>query len=155
MKYLIPALLLLLALPTWARDAAPDLLGADDIAALTAPPEHGERIIALWSLSCIYCEPHMQALARWQQNHPDDVELVLVATDGPTQRRAVAKRLKEAGVSEYRSYVYAEATPMRLNYLIDPDWGGVLPHTVVIHADGHRETRSGALNDKQLQQWLP
>jgi len=145
----------LLLLPALATAASLQPLTAADVPALLAPPAHGERLIALWALDCAYCEPNLQALARLQQAHPQAIELVTVATDDMTHRQAIEKRLQAAGMTAWPARAYAEATPERLNYLIDPDWGGETPRVLVIRADGSREGYSGALTTKQLQTLAP
>jgi iron complex outermembrane receptor protein len=143
------------ALPAFAHGAPPTLLAAADVPALVKPPAHGERIIALWALDCAYCEPNLAALARLKHAHPKNIELVLVATDGPAHRDAVATRLKQMGMAAHPARLYAEPTPQRLDYLIDPDWGGETPRTLVIRADGTRIAISGELTPKQLERVAP
>jgi hypothetical protein len=130
-------------------------LAAADVPALLAPPTHGERLIALWALDCAYCEPNLQALARLQQAHPQSIELVTVATDDMAHRQAIEKRLQAAGMAAWPARAYADATPERLNYLLDPDWGGETPRVLVIRADGSRAGYSGELTAGQLQALTP
>jgi hypothetical protein len=151
----IVLLLLCCALPVSARAVSPELLSAADVPALVKPPARGERIIALWALDCAYCEPNLAALAKLQRAHPRDVRLVLVATDGPAMRDAVAARLEQMRMTDYPARLYAEAGPERLDYLIDPDWGGETPRTLVIRADGTRIAISGELTPAQLQRIEP
>lgn len=148
MKRWIVALLLLPGLAT-AGSLQP--LGVADVPALLAPPARGARVIALWALDCAYCEPNLQALARLQRAHPKTIELVTVATDDLTQRDAIEKRLRDAGMTAWPARAYADATPERLNYLLDPDWGGETPRVLVIRADGLRQGYSGELTPKQLR----
>lgn len=145
----------LLMLPALATAASLKPLTAADIPALLAPPAHGERLIALWALDCAYCEPNLQALARLQQAHPQAIELVTVATDDMAHREAIEKRLHAAGMSAWPARAYAGATPERLSYLLDADWGGETPRVLVIRADGSREGYSGELTAKQLQALAP
>jgi hypothetical protein len=142
--------LLFLALPLVAQAAAPTVLSATDVAALVKPPAHGDRIIALWALDCAYCEANLQALAKLQKAHPHDIDLVTVATDNIAQADAIEQRLQAAGVAEYPARAYADAEPDRINYLIDPTWGGETPRVLVIRADGSRVGISGALTAAQL-----
>jgi iron complex outermembrane receptor protein len=152
MRHLLPALLLALASPAFAHAASPTALSAADVPALLKPPAHGERIVAIWALDCAYCEANMQALAKLQRAHPHGIELVTVATDDIAQQRgALARRLHAAGMDAYPARAYAAATPERINYLIDPNWGGETPRTLVIHADGTRMGISGALTPEQLR----
>jgi hypothetical protein len=148
-----PWLLLLLALLPLAaaHGAALTALSASDIPALLKPPAQGKRIIALWALDCAYCEPNLQALATLQQAHPRQIELVTVATDSIEQHDLLSARLKAAGMLAWPARAYADDTPERINYLLDPQWGGEMPRTLVIRADGSRQSFSGALSPAQLQ----
>lgn len=152
MKGWLAALLLVPALAT-ASSLTP--LTASDIPALLAPPAHGERLIAFWALDCAYCEPNLQALARLQQAHPQAIELVTVATDDVAHGPAIEKRLAAAGMTAWPARAYADATPERLNYLLDPEWGGETPRVLVIRADGSRHGYSGELTTKQLRALTP
>ena len=153
MKYWLGALLLSLAAIARAGTLQP--LRAGDVPALLAPPAHGERLLALWALDCASCEPNLQALARLQQAHPQAIELVTVATDDMAQRQAIEKRLHAAGMDAWPARAYADAMPERLNYLLDPEWGGETPRVLVIRADGSRQGYSGELTAKQLQAIAP
>ncbi|MGN2242286.1 hypothetical protein ACFWZU_02115 [Frateuria sp. GZRR33] len=146
-----PWLVALLLLPGLATAGSLKPLSATDVPALLAPPAHGERLIALWALDCAYCEPNLQALARLQQAHPKSIELVTVATDDMAHAKAIEKRLATAGMTAWPARAYADATPERLNYLLDPEWGGETPRVLVIRADGSRQGYSGELTEKQLQ----
>jgi hypothetical protein len=128
-----------------ALAAPPVALSASDVKALIAPPAKGERIVALWALDCAYCEENLAALATWQRQHAN-VDLVFVATDSMGERDVLSARLKAAGLDAVPSRAYADATPERINYLIDADWGGETPRTLVIRADGTRRAFSGALS---------
>jgi len=145
----------LLLLPALATAGSLKPLTATDVPALLAPPAHGERLIAVWALDCAYCEPNLQALARLQQAHPDTIELVTVATDDIAHGAAIEKRLAAAGMARWPARAYADATPERLNYLLDPEWGGETPRVLVIRADGSREGYSGELTARQLQVLVP
>ncbi|MGN6283053.1 hypothetical protein [Frateuria sp.] len=148
-------LVALLLLPGLAMAGSPKPLSAADVPALLTPPAHGERLIALWALDCAYCEPNLQALARLQQAHPKSIELVTVATDDMAHAPAIEKRLAAAGMTAWPARAYADATPERLNYLLDPEWGGETPRVLVIRADGSRQGYSGELTEKQLQALTP
>lgn len=148
---LITLLALALALPAFAQAGTLTALTPAEVPALLKPPAHGERILAIWALDCAYCESNMQALAKLQQAHPHQITLVTVATDDITQRQAIEQRLHHAGLDAYPARAYAAITPDRINFLIDPDWGGETPRTLVIHADGSHLGISGELTPQQLQ----
>ena len=148
-------LALCLALPFAAQAGAPVALKAEDVPALLKPPAHGLRVLALWSLDCAYCESNLQALQKLQRKHPREIELIAIATDSVTESAALQQRLHAAGVDALPSRAYADATPERINYLIDPNWGGELPRTLIIHADGSRQGISGQLTPDKLSPLTP
>ena len=155
MRHLLTILLLTVAATAFAGGFAIEPLGANDVAALLKPPARGERIVMLWSLDCVYCEPNMQALAKLQRAHPRHIRLVTVATDSIAQRARIAGRLEAAGMQGYPTRAYTESSPARINFLIDPTWGGELPRTIVIRAGGSRTAISGELTEKQMAQIAP
>ncbi|PTR25519.1 hypothetical protein C8J98_11176 [Luteibacter sp. OK325] len=138
---------LAVAMPAFA--APPVALAPTDVEALVAPPAKGVRIVALWALDCAYCEENLSALATWQRQHAG-VDLVFVATDSIGQRDVLSARLRAARLDTVPSRAYADATPDRINYLIDASWGGETPRTLVIHANGTRKAFSGALNAERI-----
>jgi hypothetical protein len=142
-------LLAALALTGPAFAAPPAAIAATDVKDLVAAPAKGVRIVALWALDCAYCEENLSALATWQRQHAN-VDLVFVATDSIGQRDVLAARLKAAGLDSVPARAYADATPDRINYLIDPNWGGETPRTLVIRADGTRKAFSGALSAERI-----
>lgn len=133
--------------------AAPLPLGTGDVASLIAVPTQGTRLVAIWSLDCAYCEQNLSTLRAYQRNHAD-VDLVFVATDPVSQSTALEARLRAAKLDDVPSRAYAESTPDRLNFLIDPAWGGETPRTLVIKADGTRRAYSGALDLSRLEKLL-
>lgn len=148
--------LLCCALPAFAGGVQVTALSAAEVPALLKPPGHGERVIMLWALDCAYCEPNMQALARLQKAHHGEIELVTVDIDDiRTARAAIAKRLAAAGMQGYAARAYTALAPERMNFLIDPDWGGETPRTMVIRADGTRTAISGDLTPQQLRRIEP
>jgi len=149
MKRLV--LIVALLFPVLAMAGTLQPLAAGDIAALLKPPTHGERIIALWALDCAYCEPNLEALAKLQRAHPRDIELVIVTTDSIKRRRAIEARLQHMKVDGLPNRAYAEAMPERLNFLLDPTWGGETPRVLVIRADGSRLGISGELTPAQMR----
>jgi hypothetical protein len=142
-------LLAALAVTTPAFAAPPAALAPADVKTLVAPPTRGVRVIALWALDCAYCEENLSALLAWQRQHAD-VDLVFVATDSIGQRDVLSARLKAADLDAVPSRAYVDATPDRINYLIDPTWGGETPRTLVIRPDGTRKAFSGALNAERI-----
>lgn len=143
--------LLTLAVPTFAQAASPAALRAEDVPALLKPPTRGVRVLAIWALDCAYCESNLQALGRLQHAQPDAIELITIATDSIDQSDMIATRLHTAVMDAWPARAYADATPERINYLIDPNWGGETPRTLVIRADGTRLGISGELTPAKLK----
>ena len=150
MKYLLFACAMLLPSLSMAGSLQP--LTAADVPALLRAPAHGERIIALWALDCAYCEPNLDLLDKLQRSHADDVELIIVATDSIEQREAIEARLRQMKMDVHPIRAYAEASPERINFLLDPQWGGETPRVLVIRADGSRLGISGALTPAQMKE---
>jgi hypothetical protein len=152
MKYLLLAFALLLPSLSMASSLQP--LTAADVPALLKAPAHGERVIALWALDCAYCEPNLEALAALQRANPHDIELIIVTTDSIALRAAIEARLRSMKMDAYPARAYAEASPERINFLLDPQWGGETPRVLVIRADGSRRGISGALTPAALHKLL-
>lgn len=144
-------LALALALPLAVQAGAPVALSAQDVPALLKPPAHGVRVLALWGLDCAYCEANLQALQQLQRAHPREIELIAIATDNVSESAALKQRLHAAGVDTLPARAYADATPERINYLLDPNWGGELPRTLIIRANGTRNGISGQLTADKLK----
>ena len=142
-------------LPALACAGTLQPLAAADVPALLQPPAHGMRILALWSLDCAYCEPNLEALAALQRADPRGIELVTVTTDSIQLRTAIEARLRSMKMDVYPARAYAEASPERINFLLDPNWGGETPRVLVIRADGSRRGISGALTPAQLHKLRP
>lgn len=127
------------------RADALELLDATRAAALTQTST--PRIVALWSLDCAYCDGNLRKLAALARERTFD--FVAVATDAPERRADVEARLASLALGDAATWLYGEASPERLNYRIDADWGGELPRTIIIGA-GERLGLSGALTDAQI-----
>jgi hypothetical protein len=69
-----------------------------------------------------------------------------------SQRGALEARLKAAHLDTVPSRAYGEPTPDRINFLIDPTWGGETPRTMIVKADGTRRALSGALTAERIAQ---
>ncbi|HEV7122418.1 MAG TPA: hypothetical protein VGN24_03210 [Rhodanobacter sp.] len=153
MKRLLLTLAMLFPVLAMAGPLQP--LAASDIATFLKPPAHGERIIALWALNCAYCESNLEALAKLQRAHPRDLGLVMLPTDGIERRQAISARLRHMKMDGHSNRAYADAAPERLNFLLDPSWGGETPRVLLIRADGSRLGISGQLPLAQLHKIFP
>jgi iron complex outermembrane receptor protein len=148
MKPLILLISLLFAFP--AASAPLEPLAARDVPALLKPPARGVRVIELWALYCVYCETNLRELAALSASRAD-IEAVTISTDNIGQGDAIVKRLRSAQAESVPARAYADTSPQRLNYLIDPHWGGETPYTLAIFADGSTRSTSGTLTAAQLE----
>lgn len=158
MRRLLPLVLLVFAVAALAQPPITVTpLTPAEIPALLKPPAHGERILMFWALDCVYCEPNMRALAKLQRAHPRRIEFVTIDTDDiHTNHAAIVKRLTEVGgMHGFGALAYTEAAPQRMNFIVDPNWGGVLPHTIVVFANRKRIATNGLLTPKQLRSITP
>ncbi|HET7662174.1 MAG TPA: exo-alpha-sialidase [Rhodanobacteraceae bacterium] len=126
-------------------------LTAAGVPKLLRAPTKGKRVIALWALDCIWCEADLKALDALHRKHPD-IEVVTVSTDDISQKKAILQRLRAADATHVPAMAYATVTPQRLNYLIDPNWAGTTPHTLIIDASGSVKALNGQLTVMQLKQ---
>lgn len=148
-RALFLAVSLLIAFTASAAPLEP--LTAQGVQRLLAPPARGVRVIELWALYCVYCETNLRELARLSASDPE-VQAVTVSTDDISNARdAIVERLRSAHAAAVPALAYTEASPERLNYLIDPGWGGETPRTLVIGSDGSRRAVSGTLTYAQLR----
>lgn len=151
MKHLLIATLLLLAAPVMASQIQP--LTASDIPALLKAPTQGVKVIEFWALDCAYCETNMKAVAALQARR-QNVQVILVATDHIAHADALDQRLAHVGVGDLPARAYAGTSRQRMDYLIDPNWAGITPRTLVIHADGTRRSAVGELTPERLRKLI-
>lgn len=149
-KLFIPLISLLVAFPAVSAALELEPLRAKDVPELLKPPAQGVRVIELWSLYCVYCEANLRELASLS-SADTEVHAVTVNIDDIGQRNDIAKRLKSANAESVPARAYAEASPQRMNYLIDPHWGGETPRTLIIRADGSRQAVSGILTGARFK----
>ena len=124
-----------------------------DVAQLLQPPARGVKGIELGALDCAYCETNLRAVATLAARR-SDVEAFAVATDDIAHAEALAARLRTAGAAEIHARAYTGASRQRMDFLVDPGWGGETPRTLVIHADGSHHAASGELTPERLRKLL-
>lgn len=143
------AVLFLAVFAGGASAAAVQPLTPSGVADLLQPPARGVKVIELWALDCAYCETNLRAVAELAAAR-DDIEAIAVATDNIAHADALATRLKTAGAADIAARAYTGTSRQRMDFLIDPNWGGETPRTLVIHADGSHRAASGELTPERL-----
>jgi thiol-disulfide isomerase/thioredoxin len=110
-------------------------------------------IVILWSIDCPPCLKEFALLQQLKEEIPKD-GLVLIATDNTEYSDSVHKLLSEFQLENMDNWIFADATPERLRYSIDPAWYGELPRAYFYNKSHQRFSHSGSLTKKQLQEWL-
>jgi len=115
---------------------------------------HRERayVLALWSVACAHCPQELAVLGQFAREHPR-LPVVLVSTDTPQDREAIAAALAGYGLGGTEHWVFADDYTEALRHAIDPRWGGELPRTYLVARDGSRIGLSGRVSPGHLRAW--
>lgn len=109
-------------------------------------------ILGLWSLTCAHCQEELATLGKISAKFPG-LKLVLVSTDNPEEKGAIAATLGERSLQQAEAWVFADDFAERLRFEVDKKWRGELPRTYVYDAGGSAKGMSGALDPAQLERW--
>lgn len=151
MKRLWVALLLLLALPSWAGELKP--FGHGSMAQIAAAREGKPFILGFWSISCSHCQEDLALLGEFSQKHPT-AQVVLVSTDTPEDSAAIGATLQRHGLGSGEAWVFADAFADRLRFEVDRKWYGELPRTYFYDAAHGVTAFSGKLDAGRLERWV-
>jgi peroxiredoxin len=128
-----------------------ETIDAAGVAKLVANPTNKYRLINIWSTTCAPCVeefPGLVSVARRMGLRP--FELITISTDAPEDKAKAEAFLKKnhaglpghlsAGLEKEgrktNSYLYTEASMGPLIKVLDPEWKGTQPHTVLIAPGG-------------------
>lgn len=131
-------------------------LHARDVPALLQTGQARPLIVEIWSLECSYCRDNIARIAQWRRAAKRNVDVVMVAMDGPDQaemlNRALAPLARDGkvGLARVPQYANAEDMPERLRAALDPGWQGEMPRTIILRPDGKRHASSGLLTPQTL-----
>lgn len=123
-----------------AKVAALEVFAANAFAQSVLGPRKGRLVVvnfwATWCAPCVKELPEFEAAAK--ELKKTNVDVVLVSADGADSAKTrVPKFLKKRGVS-LPVYVNADVDPEELIAVVDPDWSGALPYTVIFDEKGKR-----------------
>jgi len=144
----------------WAQEEVA-LLTADE-AALRDVVKNGSnklRLVNAWATWCGPCVtefPELITINRMYRGR--DFEVVTVSADAPEKREAALTFLKSQQAST-RNLIFGTGDPYAMIELVDPEWQGALPYTMLVAPGGKVIYRSqGAFDPLRLKKaivgWL-
>ncbi len=110
-------------------------------------------VLAMWSLSCAYCQEELKVLSGLVRAHPN-LGIVLISTDTPQESQAIVATLSRHRLPRAEAWVFGDTFVERLRYEVDPTWRGELPRSYLYGADGRRQAFSGGLSRQTLEHWV-
>lgn len=111
-------------------------------------------VLALWSVDCPPCMVELELLGRMRDQYPGELPLVLVSTDDIALQADAEDFLKDYGLDDMPSWMFADDYAAPLRYSIDPQWFGELPRSYHFDAEHQFEAHSGIMTEAQLRGWL-
>jgi len=117
------------------------------------------RLVNAWATWCGPCVtefPELMAINRMYRGR--DFEVVTISADAPEKREAALAFLRSQQAST-RNLIFATGDPYAMIELVDPEWQGALPYTMLVAPGGKVIYRSqGAFDPLQLKKavvgWL-
>jgi thiol-disulfide isomerase/thioredoxin len=105
------------------------------------------RLVNVWATWCGPCVQEFPALLAIDREYRGPgFELVTISADEPARRESALAFLRQQHASA-RNVIFAKDDPEALVDLIDPEWAGELPHTILIAPGGRVIYRSDAAFD--------
>ncbi len=124
-------------LKKWAAEPVTlETTDAAGIKELVKNPTKKLRLVNVWATWCGPCVtefPDLVALHRTYRGR--NVEVVTISADQPEAKAAALEFLTKEQASS-RNVVFDKGDPYALIDLVDPEWRGALPHTILIAPGG-------------------
>ena len=95
----------------------------------------------------------LDLLGRLRNQYPD-LPLVLVSTDDIAIQADAEDFLKDYGLEDMTSWMFADDYAEPLRFSIDPQWFGELPRSYHFDAEHQFQAHSGIMTEAQLRTWL-
>ena len=106
-------------------------------------------VLVLWSVNCSACMKEMEVLRDLHQERKN-LNIVMLSTDDVSERDDVVAVLRQKGIAELESWVFAESNSQLLRYEIDPTWYGEIPRTYFFDAQHQRRGISGKISKQEF-----
>ena len=151
MKTFLALALALMSFSAWGADPQPFVRGSWQ----EIRKEHSGRpmIVHFWGLTCGPCLVELPQWGEFIRDRPA-AEIVMVAADSVIEGApAIASTLAKAGCSDVESWMFTDPFSERLNYEVDPQWGGELPYTLLVGRDGSTTGILGKADFSQMREW--
>lgn len=137
----------------WAAEpVALDAVDEADIKEIVRNPTKKLRLVNVWATWCGPCVtefPELVTINRMYRGR--DFELVTISADPPEKREAALEFLQKQQASS-RNGLFSKGDPYALIDVVDPEWRGALPHTILIAPGGKVIHRSeGAFDPLRLK----
>ncbi|MFI5005955.1 MAG: redoxin domain-containing protein [Solirubrobacterales bacterium] len=137
----------------WAAEPV-SLDAVDEVAIREIVKNPGKklRLVNVWATWCGPCVtefPELVTINRMYRGR--DFELVTISADPPEKREAALEFLQKQEASS-RNTLFSKGDPYALIDVVDPEWRGALPHTILIAPGGKVIHRSeGAFDPFRLK----
>lgn len=137
----------------WAAESV-GLEAVDEagIKELLKNPTKKLRLVNVWATWCGPCVtefPELVTIHRMYRGR--DFEVVTISADSPEKTETAREFLKKQEAST-RNLIFAKGDPYALIEVVDPEWRGALPHTILVAPGGKVIHRSeGAFDPLRLK----
>jgi peroxiredoxin len=138
-----------------AEPVALDEVDAAELKAIVANKTENYRLINLWSITCIPCiaeQPEFVTINRmYRRRH---FEFFTLTTDDVERGEYALRFLKRNKVSS-RNLIFSGGDRDQLAEIVDTEWEGPLPHTILIEPGGKIVKRwRGEINPEEIKATL-
>lgn len=144
---------LLLAIVAASSFAANPVRAFDERAWQAIRERHAGKpmIVHFWGMTCAPC---LEELPTWRKLHGDvaPIPVVFVQMDNMPVA-AVAEKLRASKLSALENWSVIDEVDERLRHVIDPDWIGDVPRTLLIDGNGEMQRMRGRVNAAMVRAW--
>lgn len=107
-------------------------------------------MLVIWSITCSSCLKDMALLNKMHKANPK-INMIMLATDDASATTEIQQILAKNELTGLENWVFADESPQKLRYEIDPKWYGELPRTYFLNKKHEREGISGVLSQEDYE----